>query len=312
MISESGGRRTIDQLLRSDESFAAYEGWRYGPIVNLCLDGRRIGTLPSDFGFGDLYQPDVARKKADELLAVANTLIILGMTIADLHPNERPDFIVSTAPASELLVEVTDVVSPCRSDSVKSVMREVRQAVESDSSLKEALEGRSVLVTLQHTATETLPMDALTDDCPGDHINRSASRKLVAEILEFIRRGDIATHVVDKNITIPDTAATRTLARFRAMVTVRNDGRAQAQVSSMRWLPKKTSLYAAAKDALEAKQDRAVGYLRKPDWLLLNVKEQAEDFRIDVEAQGVPLLTPFGRAYILLWRDWALRLWEWS
>src|SRR5579863_9017616 len=162
MISKSGGRPTIDQLLRSDASFAAYEGWRYGPILNLRLDGKRIGTLPSDFGFGDLHQPDVARKKADELLAVANTLVTLGTTIADLHPSERPDFIVSIASGSELLIEVTDVVSPCRNDSVKNVMHEVRQAVESDSSLKGALKGRSVLVTLQHTATEILPMDALT------------------------------------------------------------------------------------------------------------------------------------------------------
>jgi hypothetical protein len=169
-----------------------------------------------------------------------------------------------------------------------------------------------LLVTLQHTATEILPMDALTDDCPGDHINRSASRKLVIEILDFIRRGDVVTHVVDKNLAIPDTAATRTLAKFRAMATVRNDGRAQAQVSSMRWLPKKTSLYVAAKDALEAKQSRAIGYQRKPDWLLLNVKEQAEDFRIDVADQPVPALAPFEMAFILLWRDWALRLWEWS
>jgi len=205
MISESGGRPTIDQLLRSDAFFAAYEGWRYGPIVDLCLDGKRIGTLPSDFGFGDLHQPDVARKKADELLAVGNTLVTLGMTSADLHPSERPDFIVSIAPGSELLVEVTDGVSPCRNDSVKNVMQEVREAVESNSSLKGALEGSSVVVTVQHTATEMLPMDALTDDCPGDHINRSASRKLATEILEFIRRGDRATHVVDKNVAIPDT-----------------------------------------------------------------------------------------------------------
>lgn len=200
-ISESGGRSTIDQLL-SDASFAAYEGWRYGPIVNLRLNGKRIGTLPSDFGFGGVYQADAARKKADELLAVGNTLVTLGMTIADLRPSERPDFIVSIASGSELLVEVADVVSPCRNDSVKNVMQEVHQAVESNSSLKGALEGRSVFVTLQHTATTILPMDALTDDCPGDHINRSASRKLVTEIVDFIRRGDIATHIVDKNVPL--------------------------------------------------------------------------------------------------------------
>jgi hypothetical protein len=108
---------------------------------------------------------------------------------------------------------------------------------------------------------------------------------------------------------------TPTLTKYRASICVRRtDSQTQPGVTvwSQRWAPRRTSLFQAVCSGLLKKQAVASKYNAWPDWLVLNVVEQAEDFTDDLEENSVPNIAGFRRVFILLWREWQLQLTVWT
>jgi hypothetical protein len=306
--------QTIDQQLRQP-GFAAYQGYKYARVASLRLDGNRIGDLPVDFGFAARYSANAAPKKVAELLAVANALASVGLREVDITPRERPDFTAKRCGGRILAIEHSDIMPSCRPDSAKYVQQEVAERVRTDPDLRNALGAYSIAITVDHAATPTTPINALTTPCPADHIGNTDARRLTDEITEFIRGLAFLGFAEDANIPFPATPATQTLIKYRAAFCVRRtDAVIQQQVAvwSHRWAPPLDSLFQAAAAALVKKQSDAAKYPIRPDWLVLNVVEQSGNFVDDLHENPAPNISPFRRVFILLWREFQLRLTVWT
>jgi len=296
--------RSIEDRLKNDESFAAYEGFKFEAILNLSLEGKRIGDLPADLALFARFPPNSAQQKLDETIALANVLRAVGFTEANLQLRERPDFLVQT-PKQTLLVEVAEVLPGCQRDSVNLIQRAVSDALVSDMTLSSKLGNLVILLTIQHTATAVGPLEALSADCPGDHVSKSDARAMGEEILGLVSIGYFGGIPRNTKTPIPESAAKK-LAKYHATAYVGSAVNGQppgVTIFSTRFTPRQTSLYYAVVEQLNEKREQVKTYQDRTDWLVLCAVEKGGRFEYDLNGKSFDI-EPFKAVFLIIWRSW--------
>lgn len=296
----------LNDLMRIP-GFAAYNGPFYGPILGLRFNGTHIGDLPPDLGLTREVEKTVA-----ETIAVANVLIRKGIMDANLVKGERPDFVVETT-EGPLLVEHTRVYPGCQEDSANHAMGEVRTLV-TDPAIASAIGDLTVLISIDHCAVPVGPVEALTDPCPLEHVTKSEARKMVQEIRELALAGYFARVSGAERNTIGASEA-KTLAKYRATCTVdvaTSPEHVGISLSTFRFIPGKVSLQDAVDYEVGRKRKRVKKYPNAPDWLVVQVVQQADEFAYDLDKATHPEIGPFKNVFVLYWHDAQPYVAEWS
>lgn len=68
----------VEFLLHNDPSFAAWNGFLFDRIVDVRLEGTRIGDLPPDLRLPSTMSPLERQQKIVEAIAIANVLVACG------------------------------------------------------------------------------------------------------------------------------------------------------------------------------------------------------------------------------------------
>lgn len=287
--------KTIDELLLVP-GFAAYSGPAYGPIVDLQVNGNRIGSLNLDFGLSSLYNASELEQKIEEVVILANALRIAGTDGANLRPRESPDFEVEVPSEATLFAEVTSITPPCP-DSYPLVRSQMLIRIDSNPELRAAIDGWAIAITLRHSASWTTPPLSSADKCPGDHLTKNEAWRMVKEVEAFLLSRDFTSYEQGKNVAIPFKPGSL-LSKFGAIATVRQGraGAAPFNIVTSSWVTQPASLEALVQKRFEEKT--RVNYLEKPEWLVIGVLEHTEDFALDL-GSGPQLPKPFRRVLVL-------------
>ena len=162
-MDAQGQVETIEALLRGNQSFAAYQSHVFGPILDVRLDGQRIGDLPPTLGF----TRDVD-KSIGEVVSVANVLVQQGCTDVALTKGESPDFVADTS-TGRLLIEHTRALTGYQEGSQGFLTRGMA-AYRETAPYAAAVGNLSILLTPERSAEPVTPVEALHDPSPRGYI----------------------------------------------------------------------------------------------------------------------------------------------
>lgn len=298
-MNAQGQAETIDALLRNDQAFAAYQGQEFEPIVDVRLDGRRIGDFSPTLGF----TRDVD-KSVGEVVSVANVLVAQGYAEIALSKGESPDFAAET-PAGRLLIEHTRALTGYQEGSQGYLNRGMALYRETEA-YSEAVGNLSILLVMERSAEPVTPIEALEDPRPRGHISKTDAQRMMAEIRRLGAAGYFAALADGKQHAIADGDA-EMLAKYRVTVQASEalpPATPGIQLAFRMWKPGKMSLLDGCAFALEEKFEAVEGYANKPDWLVIQVIDNGGEWSYDL-ADGVPeSLGPFSKVLVLYWHLW--------
>jgi hypothetical protein len=293
----------LDDLMRLP-GFAAYQGPYYGAILNLRLNGKRIGLLPPHLG---LNQTDRA-----ETIAVGNVLVCKGIFDANLIKRERPDFDVVTFD-SRLYVEHTRVFPGCQSDSAEFARNEVG-ALMSDAEFAANLGHQTAVITIDHSAVPVTPIEAVAEPCPLEHVSKNEARAMVREIQDLAATGFFSRACGGPTIEIKPHEG-KTLAKYRAECVVgvaTSPQHVGLSLMTRRFMPGKVSLFEVVQRQIEKKRADAREYLVTPDWLVVQVVQQADEFSYDLGEDTQYELSPYRKVLVVHWHAGQPYVAEWT
>jgi hypothetical protein len=291
-----GQVETIDALLRDNQSFAAYQGRVFGPIVDVRLDGHRIGDLPPTLGF-----TRDADQSVGEVVSVANVLVLQGYADVALTKGESPDFIAETS-VGRLLIEHTRALTGYQEGSQGYLNRGMAAYREAPPHAA-AVGNLSILLTMERSAEAVTPLEALEDPRPRGYITKSDAQRMMAEIRGLGAAGYFAAHADGEQHTIADADA-KTLAKYRATVQASEalpPGSPGIQLAFRMWKPAKMSLLDGCVFALEEKFETVEKYAERPEWLVIQVMDNGGEWAYDLTVGLPETLGPFRKVLILYW-----------
>lgn len=293
----------LDDLMQMP-GFAMYVGTHYREILDLRLNGTRIGLLPAHLALGQ-----TARAEA---IAVANVLVCEGVVDGNVIKRDRPDFEVETS-GSRLFVEHTRVYPGCQSDSADFARQEAA-ALNSDEGFRAAIGHRTVLITIDHSAVPVTPVEALTEPCPLEHVTKSEARAMIREIRNLGSSGFFTRISGGPTINVAAHDA-KTLAKYRAECSVDtaiSDEHAGISLMTRQFMPGKVSLADAVLWQVERKKIAAQDYPVMPDWLVVEVVQQADEFAYDLSGDALINPWPYKKVLVLKWHDGRPFVAKWS
>lgn len=298
---------TVEGLLRGNESFAAYQRHVFGPIIDVRLDGRRIGDLPPTLGF-----TREVGKSVDEVVSVANVLVSQGHSDVALLKGEGPDFVAQTS-AGRLLIEHTRAFTGYQEGSQGYLNRGMTGYRET-SDYAAAVGNLSILISMERSAQAVTPIEAIEDPRPRGFLSKADAQKIMLEIRDLGVAGYFAAHADGEEHLIADTDA-KTLAKYRATISA-SEALAPAtrgiQLCFRMWKPGRMSLLDGCLVALEDKLEAVKRYVDAPDWLVIQVIDGGGEWAYDL-ADGAPeALGPFRKVLILYWHLWQPYVASWT
>ncbi len=283
------------------------EGWftrtaQWAAVADFTIDGRRLGAEPYQLASSSQHETRLQQKQSETFL-VAHALAHLGYRDVELRARESPDFRatfpITASPANGTIgIELAELVEPDSArwaNAVENVRIGVRDAVDADGTLRAAISGRYVSLSLWR--------------CP----NRSAERRLVREISELLGSDAIAAECHGNRIVD---------ARFRALVehwahlhvTTFDGGYVDVTASAHSFDPR--SLAQVALKVLERKRKKARDYdITVPLWLILSVTDQRGIFgdsldlleRLDVVIDPYERVVVYNEGRAVIWNRDGLR-----
>jgi hypothetical protein len=306
-MDAQGQVETVDALLRGNQSFAAYQSHVFAPIVDVRLDGQRIGDLPPTLGF----TRDVD-KSVGEVVSVANVLLLEDYGDVALMKGESPDFVAETS-KGRLLIEHTRALTGYQEGSQGYLSRGM-VAYRETAPYATAVGNLSILLTMERSAEDVTPIEALEDPRPRGYISKSDAQKMMTEIRELAAAGYFAAHADGEQHTVADADA-KTLAKYRATVQASEalpPGSPGIQLAFRMWKPGKMSLLDGCVFALEEKFETVEGYAEKPDWLVIQVMDNGGEWAYDLTAGLPESLGPFRKVLVLYWHLWEPYVATWT